>query len=159
MGANTGEMVVGNLGSHTRVDYTVMGDAVNLAARLEGAGKAYGITTMISEETLRSAGDVCEVRPLDSIRVVGKDEPVRVFEVLGRRGEVDQNKLDVVDLYQQGFQMYTDRKWDEAIALFESGLKLDPEDGPSNIFIDRCRELKESPPPDGWDAVHNLDAK
>ena len=91
--------------------------------------------------------------------MVGKDEPVQVYEVLGRKGEVDKSKLDVVGIYEEGFQCYAGRKWDEAIAHFESGLKLDPEDGPCNVFIERCREMKLSPPLESWDAVHNLDAK
>ena len=114
---------------------------------------------MISEETLRAAGDVCEVRPLDSIRVVGKDEPVRVYEVLGRKGEVGREKMDVVDAFREGYRMYIERKWDEAVAHFESGLKIDPEDGPCNVFIERCSQLKLTPPPESWDAIYNLEGK
>ncbi len=159
MGINTGEMVVGNMGSNTRVDYTMMGDSVNLAARLEGAGKAYGVRTMISEVTYRAARDAIEVRELDSIRVVGKDEPVRVYEVLGRKGEVEAEKLQVIEAFDQGVGLYRERKWDEAIALFESGLEIDSDDGPCQVFIERCQDFKLDPPPESWDAVHNLDSK
>jgi adenylate cyclase len=159
MGINSGEMVVGNMGSHTRIDYTIMGDSVNLAARLEGAGKAYGVTSMVAEPTFRAARELVEARELDSIRVVGKDEPVRVFEILGRKGEVDANKLEVVDFFNQGTTMYRERKWDDSIALFEAGLKIDNQDGPCRIFIDRCQDYKQSPPPEDWDAVYSLDSK
>lgn len=91
--------------------------------------------------------------------MVGKDEPVQVYEVLGKKGEVSQEKLDVADAYQNGFNMYSERKWDEAVAHFEAGLKIDPEDGPCQIFVERCNEYKATPPDDVWDAVHNLDAK
>jgi class 3 adenylate cyclase/CHASE2 domain-containing sensor protein len=160
MGINTGEMVVGNLGSNTRVDYTIMGDSVNLAARLEGAGKAYDVTTMISETTYRAAGrEVIDVRELDSLRVVGRDEPVRVYEILGRSGEVDGKKMEVVEMYQAGLGLYKERKWTEAISTFESGLQIDPLEGPCRVFIDRCQEYMQAPPPEDWDAVHVLDSK
>jgi len=159
MGINTGEMVVGNLGSKTRVDYTIMGDSVNLAARLEGAGKAYDVTTMISETTYRAAREVIDVRELDSLRVVGRDEPVRVYEILGRLGEVDPKKMEVIEIYKEGLALYKERKWDDAIATFESGLQIDPLDGPSKIFLARCHEYKQAPPPENWDAVHDLDSK
>jgi class 3 adenylate cyclase/CHASE2 domain-containing sensor protein len=159
MGINTGEMVVGNMGSKTRVDYTMLGDAVNLAARLEGAGKAYGMDSMISESTYLVTRALIEARELDSIRVVGKDEPVRVYEILGRKGEVDPQKLQIVDLFNEGVGKYRERHWDEAISFFGQALKLDPTEGPSAVYLKRCQNFILSPPPEDWDAVHNLDSK
>ena len=156
MGINTGEMVVGNMGSKTRVDYTMLGDAVNLAARLEGAGKAYGVETMISESTYLITRNLVEARELDSIRVVGKEEPVRVYEILGRKGEVDPEKMQILDLFADGISKYRERKWDDAITLFEEGLKIDPNDGPCSIYIDRCKAFQAEPPSEDWDAVHDL---
>ena len=159
MGINTGEMVVGNLGSNSRVDYTIMGDSVNLAARLEGAGKAYNVATMISETTYRAAREVIDVRKLDSLRVVGRDEPVRVYEILGRAGEVAEKKMEVVEMYQAGLGLYKERQWTEAISTFENGLQIDPLDGPCRVFMERCQEYMQAPPPEDWDAVHVLDSK
>lgn len=159
MGLNTGEMVVGNMGSAGRMNYTIMGDAVNLASRLEGANKPYGTYIMISEFTYRQAKDFIEVRELDSLRVVGKTEPVKVYELLARKGELPAQKLRVVEIFHEGLEAYKQQKWDIAIARFTEALNIDPNDGPSKTYIARCEEFKVSPPPADWDGVYTLESK
>jgi adenylate cyclase len=159
VGLNTGPMVIGNMGSNTRMDYTMMGDSVNLAARLESGGKQYKVYSMISEFTLAAAGDGIAVRELDLIQVVGKVQPVRVYELLGLKGGVDPLKMQVVDLFHQGLKLYRESYWQEAREKFEQALGYDPNDGPSKIFIARCEDFSVDPPGLGWDGVYAMKAK
>jgi adenylate cyclase len=150
MGMNTGPMVVGNMGSMTRVDYTIMGDSVNLAARLEPGCKIYGVYTQITGATYEGAKHAIEARELDRLVVVGRSEPVTTYEILSRKGELDPKKAEIVGLYHRGLELYRDRQWDAAISYFQQALQLDPKDGPSLTYVDRCQEFKITPPPDDW---------
>ena len=157
IGLNTGPMVVGNMGSKTRMDYTMMGDSVNLAARLEGVNKQYGTYTMCSEFTYEQAKDFIEARELDLIRVVGKKEPVRIFEILGKKGELDMH--EALPLYSQGLEHYRNQRWDEALQSFEKVLQVDKDDGPSLTFFQRCIVFQSKPPSDHWDGVFSMTSK
>jgi adenylate cyclase len=159
MGVNTGPMVVGNMGSKTRMDYTMMGDSVNLAARLEGAGKQYGIYTMISQFTYEVVKEFVEVRELDRIRVMGKEEPVVVYELLNRAGELDGDSQKLVTGYNRALVHYKGAKFKEAGAEFAALLKDFPEDGPAKTYIARCEEFATEPPPSDWDGVYVLKSK
>jgi len=159
IGLNTGDMVVGNMGSKDRMDYTMMGNAVNLAARLENGAKAYRMYTMISEFTKQAAGDVIECRELDMIRVMGIEQPVKVFEVLGKKGEVDPKKLEVVKVFEEGLKLYRERNWSQALGKFLQALDMDPHDGPSHVFSERCEEFSDKPPGSGWDGVYTMTSK
>ncbi len=159
MGINTGKAVAGNMGSHTRMNYTVMGDSVNLASRLEGANKYYGSYTMASEYTWLATKDQFRYRELDTIRVVGKAEPIRVFELVGLKGGLSDAREAVLASFDTGLGLYRQRRWKEAMNAFAGALRADLADGPSRVYYARCRKFLSSPPAAEWDGVSSLSSK
>ncbi|MDB5565121.1 MAG: adenylyl cyclase, partial [Tardiphaga sp.] len=133
--------------------YTVIGDTVNLASRLEGINKLYGTSLILSEETYRMAQQVVEARELDLITVAGKTEPVRIYEAMGRVSELTPEQIQLREVFANGLAAYRRQDWDEAQTCFENCLLGDAEDGPSRLFADRVSQLRSVPPPADWDGV------
>ncbi len=159
IGVNSGPAVVGNLGSSQRMDYTMMGDTVNLAARLEGANKFYTTYSMISDATYQMAKDFVDVRELDTIQVVGKNEPVTVYELLAKKDQTKGPLAEATELYLKALKLYRQLKFAEALSVFQSALKVIPDDGPSKTYVERCQTFIDNPPPDNWDGVYRLTSK
>jgi adenylate cyclase len=155
IGLNTGPAVVGNMGSSRRFDYTAMGDTINLAARLEGACKTYGVLILVGERTFESVQDRILAREVDRVRVVGKKRPVRVFELIGELGAVAPAEIDKISLFHKGLELYRNWQWDEAITIFGAF----PKEAAAGLYLDRCRAYRLDPPPPDWDGVSDLKTK
>lgn len=157
IGLNAGPMNVGNMGSEFRMAYTVMGDSVNLGARLEGLSKNYGVTIVVSESVCASVNDF-SYRPLDSVRVKGKQEPVRIFEPIGRTAELDGKTRAALDKWQLTLSAYRSQQWDEAESLLRSLINTD--DCPLyRLYIERIAQFRVTPPPADWDGVYTYTTK
>jgi adenylate cyclase len=159
IGLNSGPCIVGNMGSEERMEYTVTGDSVNLASRLEGASKYYDTLILIGQRTAELAKNDVEVREIDLLRVKGKKEPVVVFELLARKGRLDDKKRRVIDVYLEGLTAYKMRNFSTACARFSEAVALDPSDGPSRVYLERSTNYRQMPPPVEWDGVYEMTSK
>ncbi len=159
-GINSGPMLVGNLGSRYRFAYGALGDHVNLGSRLEGLNKFYGTDILLGENTARLVEKSFRLREIDSVRVVGRQECVVVYELVAKIEEpLPREQEEVLSAYAAGYQAYCDQHWDEALALFDRALESSPDDGPSTTLAERCRQFKTKPPPDDWDCVFDPESK
>jgi len=158
VGMHSGDAIVGNLGSDRLFDYTVVGDTVNLASRLESANKYFSTRIMISEDTLQDAGDGFVVRELGLIAVKGKVRPVRIYELLAERSRAPEELLQWVGDYGRAMELFHGRHWQEAAELFRSLLDRHLQDGPATYYLEWCGEcLKNSPLTDDWNVIHMKD--
>ncbi len=160
VGLNTGMVVSGNIGSPKRMDYSVIGDGVNVASRLEGACKQYGVRVLISEHTYQRLRGTYRVREVDRIIVIGRAEPVTIYEVLDHHTEESfPNLTEVLGHFRDGLERYRGRKWDAALSSFNEALRLNPNDAVSRVYAERCCQLKDHEPPSDWDGVWVLESK
>lgn len=160
IGLNTDTVVSGNIGSPKRMDYTVIGDGVNLAARLESGTKQYGAHILISEFTFKALKGTYRYRAMDHVVVKGKTEPVAIYELLDYHTEdTFPNMVEALDYFRNGMECYRKGAWDDAIAKFETVLQLNPKDKASEIYIERCQHLKENMKPEDWDGIWVMTSK
>ncbi|MDO8465361.1 MAG: GAF domain-containing protein [Gallionella sp.] len=160
IGLNTDNVVSGNIGSNKRMDFTIIGDGVNLAARLESACKQYGAKILISEFTMSKLQGTYRNREVDLVVVKGKTQPVAIYEILAfHTRESFPGMGEVLGLFKDGLGAYRARKWDAAIKVFGECLAINPNDKPSQLYIERAEHLKANPPPDDWAGVWVMESK
>jgi adenylate cyclase len=159
IGINTGSMVAGNMGTENKMNYTIMGNAVNLAARLEGVNKQYGTWILASQDTIQETGNLLLTRKLDRVRVVGINEPVRLYELLDTKENAVPGQIRLVEVFHQALDFFEVRNWEQAAEGFRDALSLKAEDKPAQKYLDRCRDFIKKPPLDTWDGVYNLTEK
>jgi adenylate cyclase len=161
LGINTGMIVVGNMGTPNKMDYTIMGNSVNLAARLEGVNKQYNTGgILISGYTRKHLGDEFVLRRLDRVRVVGITTWVRLYEVMELTSEAGTDLLERIKLFDEGVDIFEKEKdWAKATKVFKQYLDLAPSDGPAKIYLARSQKFQESPPDPNWEGVYNMDQK
>ncbi len=159
IGLHTGQAVVGNMGSKNRMDYTMMGDTVNTAARLEGVNKVYGTYLLIGDRTAAEAGPELMTREIDTIQVMGRVAPITVHELLGYRKDMDESTRETVARYLSGLAAYRKREWQAAIGHFEEALAMTPDDAPSRTMVDRCRTYLDTPPSEDWNGAFGMTTK
>ncbi|MCL1814282.1 MAG: response regulator [Treponema sp.] len=156
IGINTGEMIAGNMGTQKKMNYTIISNAVNLASRLEGVNKQYGTWILASEDTMKETEGHILFRRLDRIRVVGINDPVYICEILETKADASSVLYEQTGLFDKAHDLFESRNWKEAEKAFIRVLELIPGDGPSLLYLDRCRKYLQTPPPDDWDGVFNI---
>ena len=160
MGINTDSIVSGNIGSPKRMDYTVIGDGVNLAARIESACKQYGAHILISEFTYKAVKATYRTRQVDYVIVKGKTEPVGVYEVLDfHDDESYPNLVEALGVFNDGYRSWNEGKWDQAVKLFKQVQKINPKDKAAQLYLDRCDHMKKNPPKGEWNGVWVMTTK
>lgn len=171
IGLNTGWMTTGNIGSTRRFNYTMMGDNVNLAERCESGAKNYGVYTMVTEDTKNEAeksGNSCVFRFLDRIIVVGRSQPVNVYEIMDLKEYMQSSDFECKEIFEEGIQEYLNQNWDKAQQLFTQSAELEPHQPgqhpgikthPSNVMVERCKEMVLNPPGEDWNGVYVMESK